>query len=185
LSLGDDESLLFREINNVRRNPAEYANILEKERKPYFEGRMLKKPNTKIALQTEEGVSAVDEAIKALRVQPSLPELTVSYGLTLAAREAVAELGGADDRIDSVHRLYKFGDFEDQAVEIASFSRPPFDAREQVLRLLIGDGNQLREHRMYILSPSFKVVGVAVREVPRGPESVASLINFTKRFIDK
>jgi len=185
LSLGDQESLLFREINNVRKNPQEYANILEKERKPFFEGRMLKKPNTKIALMTAEGVSAVDEAIRALRDQSPLPELTVSYGLTLAAREAVRELNDADDQIDSVHRLYKYGDFEEQAVEIASFSRPPFDAREHVVRLLVGDGNQMREHRNHILSPVFRVVGVAVTEVPRGPESVVALINFTKRFIDK
>jgi len=185
LSLADQESALFRELNSVRSNPNEYAAILERERRPYFEGKMLKKPNSKIALITEEGISAVDEAIRTLRATHTLPEFTVSYGLTLAAREAVRDLNSSDDRIDSVHRLAKYGDFEEQAVEIATFSRPPFDAREAVLRLLIGDGQPLREHRGYILSPTFKVVGVAVRELPSGTETMVCLINFTKRFVDR
>jgi len=185
LSLGDQESALFREINNVRRDPSAYADILERDRKPYFEGRHLKKPNSKVTLITEEGVSAVDECIKALATTPSLSEFTVSYGLTLAAREAVRDLSSSDDRIDSVKRLHQYGDFEEQAVEIACFSRPPFDAKEAVLRLLIGDGQPMREHRSYILSPSLKVVGVAVRDLPYGHETIVTLINFTKRFIDR
>jgi len=185
LSLGDQESALFREINNVRRDPSAYADILEKERKPYFEGRNLKKPNSKVTLITEEGVYAVDECIKALASTPALPDFTVSYGLTLAAREAVRDLSSAEDRIDSVKRLHQYGDFEEQAVEIACFSRPPFDAKEAVLRLLIGDGQPLREHRSYILSPSFKVVGVAVRDLPYGHESIVTLINFTRKFVDR
>lgn len=119
LNLTTEEGQLVAEINRLRRNPAEYASILENERKYNFDGKYFKKPGSKIALITEEGVAgnyttnflsmvtlstAVDEAIRVLNNQASLPEFIPSYGMTIAAREAAQALYGPESKIDSVNR---------------------------------------------------------------------------------
>jgi len=184
LNLTAEEAQLVGEINRLRRNPAEYANILENERKYNFDGKYLKKPGSKIALITEEGVAAVDEAIRVLNNQKSLPEFIPSYGMTLAAREAAQALYGPESRIDSVNRLSKFGEFKEEAVEIASFGQGPFEAKEILQRFLISDGNVLRDHRNYLLSPKYAKIGVAVANIPNSNQIVA-LVNFSKQFYDR
>ena len=60
------EKSVLEETNQVRTNPADYAKKLEGIR-PYFKGKLFQKPGQSIALRTQEGVRAVDEAIRALR----------------------------------------------------------------------------------------------------------------------
>ena len=60
--LSPEEQEIFDETNRVRANPAAYAAELE-DLSQYFDGKLLKLPG-QTPMETEEGISAVEEAIK-------------------------------------------------------------------------------------------------------------------------
>src|SRR5258708_4761339 len=70
-SLSQDERDLLSEINQARAHPLVYAGYLEKL-KPYFSGKDYKPPGTQDGFKTEEGWSAVDDAIKFLKATKPL-----------------------------------------------------------------------------------------------------------------
>jgi len=53
---------ILKELNLARQHPKKYAAFLEQER-PYYVGKFIKRPG-EITIITNEGVSAVDEAIR-------------------------------------------------------------------------------------------------------------------------
>jgi len=184
LELSVEETKLAKELSRARSHPREYAAFLQVDRRPYFDGKLLKLPNSNVSLSTEEGVSAVDEAIKFLQTVDPLPEFTVSLGMTQAAKEAVSEVGGKGEFVasKSIGKLDNYGRFEVEAVELVSFGNA--DAREIVLRFLVGDGNPERVHRSHIFNAGYKAIGVGV-----GPHSsnykVMAIVNFSNNFIEK
>mmetsp|Transcript_11898 Transcript_11898/g.16499 ORF Transcript_11898/g.16499 Transcript_11898/m.16499 type:complete len:317 (+) Transcript_11898:53-1003(+) len=177
------EGALLKELNRARTHPHEYADILERDRKPYFDGKNLKLPNANVILVTEEGVGAVNEAIDFLRKQKPLPPFALSPGMTKAAREAIAEVGKiGDTACESIKRFDQYGRFEQEAVEIASFGTA--DAKEIVIRFLICDGSSDRIQRAYIFEPIYGAIGLSVGEHNSQYKSMAC-INFTKMFHPK
>ena len=85
------EQDLIGEINLARTRPAEYASYLEQLR-PYFAGKEYRRPG-KPALMTEEGTSALEEAIKFLRSVKPVAPLGLSTGMCAGARELVKDQG--------------------------------------------------------------------------------------------
>lgn len=67
LSPEQEERALLEEFNVLRRNPAAYADILQRDRVPYYRGRSYSLPGTNVVTQTQETVDAVHEAIQVLR----------------------------------------------------------------------------------------------------------------------
>jgi len=180
VSLSPDEQALVRELNKARTNPAAYADVLERERRPYFDGKNLKLPGSNVILVTEEGQFAVDDAINFLRNEKPLPPFSVSVGMTKAAKEAIAEIGPkGDTSCESIQKFEKYGRFEQEAVEIASFGTS--DAKEIVVRFLVCDGSPDRVQRTYIFEPIYKAIGVAVGAHNSAYKTMACL-NFTKMF---
>jgi len=183
ITLSAEETMLLKELNRARTNPREYADILEQERRPYFEGTKLIVPGTNIALATQEGVKAVDEAITFLRTfDQSLSPFQIGAGMTKAARETVREVGiSGGTACGSITRMDKYGRWEGEVVELAGFGSP--DPKEIVMRFLVGDGNSARTHRQYIFNPKFKRVGVSV-----GPHNsnfkFMCCVNFSFGFAD-
>ncbi|HLM58741.1 MAG TPA: CAP domain-containing protein [Pyrinomonadaceae bacterium] len=172
------------EINLARTRPAEYAAYLEQLR-PHFNGKEYRRAG-RPALLTEEGAAPLEEAIKFLRHLKPLPPLQVAGGLCSGARVLVEDQAatGATGHKGSdggfcEQRLQRFGSWQGDIGENLTYG--PETGRERVLTLLIDDGFANRGHRLRILSPDYKVVGVAC-----GGHKMGSLcvINFAGGFND-
>ena len=84
------ESGVFTELNRFRGDPAGYTKFL-REYRPRFDGELLvSDDDSEIDIMTREGVAAVDEAIRDLRGEKPLSELTWSDTLARAAADHVA-----------------------------------------------------------------------------------------------
>lgn len=158
------EQDMVGEINLARTRPAEYAAYLEQLR-PYFAGKEYRRPG-KPALMTEEGTSALEEAIKFLRAAKPVPPLGLSTGMCAGARELVKDQSATgatghrgSDGSFCEQRTQRFGTWMGNIGEDLNYSDDT--ARERVITLLIDDGIANRGHRLRLFDQDYKVVGVA------------------------
>lgn len=158
------EQEIAREINLARTRPAEYAAFLEQLR-PLFRGREFRQPG-RPALLTEEGVGALDEAVRHLRAARPAAPLEISAGMCSGAAELVKDQAASDrtghrgtDGSFCEQRVGRFGIWSGDIGENLSYGAET--ARERVMTLLIDDGFANRGHRARLLNPAFGVVGVA------------------------
>ncbi|UCG89428.1 MAG: CAP domain-containing protein [Gemmatimonadota bacterium] len=162
--LSELERGIVREHNRVRSDPAGYARFL-RDLKPRFDGLLYQLTDSSVR-ETEEGIAAVDEAVHLLEATVPLPPVGVSRGMSLGARDLVADQGrtgrtghlGSDgsqpwDRVD------RYGDWEAAIAENVAYGYDT--ARDVVTQLLVDDGVPERSHRANILNPELRVVGVA------------------------
>ena len=153
---------LINEVNDLRRNPAEYVAKLEKSKEYFKPGTNIwKHPDNKAALKTEEGPDAYDEAISFLKKKSSpVGELTPSKGLNKIAAEFL-EIYQKDANkkveIDSV--VEKYGHIIGKLRRIVNFGS--FTAEQVVINLLVSDGDKNRVHRTNILDEKIKMIGAA------------------------
>ena len=163
------EKSVFEELNFARTQPKELAKHLLAMR-PHFDGKLMRLPGREIAVQTQEGVAALDEAIKHLQAVPALaPFQRISAGMSRAARDHCNDSGrrgsighdGTDGSTPS-SRLERHGAWQRTSGEnINYFAR---DARDCVVQLIVDDGVPGRGHRTNIYQPEFNVVGIASGE---------------------
>lgn len=179
------EQDLISEINLARTRPAEYASYLEQLR-PNFAGKEYRRPG-KPALMTEEGASALEEAIKFLRAARPVPPLSPSSGLCLGAHELVKDQSATgatghrgSDGSFCEQRTQRFGTWAGNIGEDLNYSDD--SARERVITLLVDDGIANRGHRLRLFDPTYKVVGVACGDHKLGGMCV---INFAGGFNEK
>lgn len=158
------EQAIIAETNAARTNPQAYAAKLEKLI-PYFDGNLLKLPG-EIPLRTQEGVSAVNEAIQFLKSASSLSPLTASRGMSKAAADHVNDQGPSGklghtgtDGSKPWDRLNRYGEW--QMVVGENISYGPNTGEDVVMGLIIDDGVSDRGHRDNIFKPEFRVSGVA------------------------
>lgn len=162
--LSQSENDLLNEINQARANPNMYATYLE-NLKPLFSGKQYRTSGGP-SLMTEEGWSAVEDAIRFLRATKPLPPLTESSGLQLAAMAHVKDQGGSGatghtgaNKTLVEERVKPYGSWQGSIGENLSYGNEA--ARERVLTWLIDDGFASRGHRKRLLSSDYRVVGVA------------------------
>ncbi|MBX9576363.1 MAG: CAP domain-containing protein [Caulobacteraceae bacterium] len=153
---------MLAELNAARTDPQAYAARVRAFR-GLFTGDRFQRPG-EIAVVTQEGVAAVDEAIRFLATQPALPALGRSTPLDRAAVEHAAEQGrtgrvghdGADG--SSPHdRMRRHGRWRATAEAIAYGPTP----EQAVMQLIVDDGVPDRGHRTILFSPTYRLVGAA------------------------
>ena len=162
--LSTAERDLLGEINSARAHPGDYASYLEKL-KPLFNGKVYS-PSGQEAYATQEGWSAVEEAMKFLRTAKPQGPLNMSSGLCLAAATHVKDQSasgatghkGADSTFIE-ERVKQFGTWQGGIGENLTYGND--SARERVLTWLIDDGFASRGHRMRIMSENYRVAGVS------------------------
>jgi uncharacterized protein YkwD len=164
---------VLKEINLARTEPRTYAGFLRKFR-GRFRGKFYVLPGSTgtARMRTSEGVTAVDEAIKFLARQKSLPPLTWSDGLASAAAELAKDQGRSGttghfgrQSHGTRERIERHGKWERQIAENIGYG--PEDPRSMVMQLIIDDGVPARGHRESTFSPSFRAAGVACGPHPR------------------
>lgn len=168
--LSPAERDLLSEINSARAHPGDYASYLEKL-KPLFKGKVYS-PSGQEAYTTQEGWSAVEEAMKFLRAAKPQGPLNMSPGLCLAAATHVKDQSttgatghkGADSTFIE-QRVKPFGDWQGGIGENLTYGNE--SARERVLTWLIDDGFASRGHRMRIMSENYRVAGVSCGPHPQ------------------
>jgi hypothetical protein len=161
------ETEVLEEMNLARTKPARYAKFLE-ERLRYYRGNRFKRPR-EIAIITQEGVSAHDEAIEFLRRVKPVAALNPSQGISRAAKDHVEDQGPSgglghqgNDGSRMSDRVNRYGEWSGKIGENISYGRS--DARDIVIQLIFDDGTPSRGHRKNLFDPEFRVVGVACGE---------------------
>lgn len=167
---GELEKQVIAEINLVRADPPAYARRYLVPTRSYYHQKLIEAPG-RIAVETSEGVAALDECIKALLHADPAPALSHREGLALAARDHARdqERTGAtghegSDGSTPETRSSRHGRWDVLLGENIDYGYS--DARGIVSSLLIDDGVPSRGHRENLLNQTYKCIGVAVGPHP-------------------
>ena len=156
---------IFREQNEVRKNPQSYINKLQNSLKYYCDNILFREGE--IPIQTSEGVEAVKEAINFLQNQSPVQELVYSKDMGLSCKDIVDDIGPKGlvthegTEIKNIYnRLEQYCDWDGAIAENIDFGfRIPENI---VMNMIIDDGDENRYQRKNLFYPHFKYVGIAV-----------------------
>jgi hypothetical protein len=155
---------VIAELNYARQQPQAYASLIH-QWAGHFQGRMLMLPGM-TAIMTNEGVSAVLEAVRALRATRPMGALAEFPALDRAADDLVRDEGprGARGHIGSDGsqpwaRMQRYAQGLTAYGEANAYG--PTNARWIVIGLLVDDGVPDRGHRQGLLNPIFTYAGVS------------------------
>ncbi|KAL6062719.1 hypothetical protein QOT17_011993 [Balamuthia mandrillaris] len=190
LPLNDYEKELFHLVQLARTEPTTIAKLLKEERLPNYDGSLLTlvpslNPKRRVQLETHEGAAACQEAISFLNSTSGLPALSLSKGLTLAAKKATNKFGQEGSReIDATAFISEFGRMEpgSTAAEICALGAR--DAKGMLFSLLICDGDDLRSQRKDMFEKEWTHVGLAVGKHNSSLNTVAVVL-FARNFQEK
>jgi uncharacterized protein YkwD len=168
-ALSNLEKAVLDEMNLARTNPSQYASYIEALKK-YYKGKSFKQPGI-AAVDTIEGVSALDEAISFLRKARPLPQLQISKGMCLGAKDQSFDQSKSGDvshqgkdKSFSWDRVARYGNWKTPVSENIAYDSGT--ARDIVINLLIDDGVPTRGHRNNIFNSSYLVTGVSCGSHP-------------------
>ncbi|NMH65245.1 CAP domain-containing protein [Shewanella salipaludis] len=173
--LSDPERQVLLHLNMVRADPGRYAKEFIEPRLKFFDAKLYREPggpDNGGGLETQEGTTAVAEAVHALASTAPLGPLSPSHGMSLAAADhaadqsATGQTGHSGSDASSVDiRVERYGVWIHTLGENIVYG--PGIGREIVVNLLIDDAVPDRGHRKNILNPDFAVVGVAIATHPK------------------
>ena len=157
------EKEIVKEVNLARTSPGSYASWLRGQRQ-YYRGTQLRRPG-EVPIRTQEGIAAVDEAIRFLEKQKPVGSLALSRGLSLAARYLVAPQGasggfghkGPDGSTPS-DRIGRHGNWESVIGENIAYGQST--ARNVLAAFIVDDDVPGRGHRTNLFNTAFHVMGV-------------------------
>ena len=152
---------LVHEINKVIANPSSYVGIIE-ECKGYFNGKILKRPNSNVGIKTQEGADAYEECAKFLRTAESADETLPSKGLTKIANELLEVVQKDASQINTVDMsaiIDKYGSFTGAFNRVMECGGAT--PEQVIINLLVSDGDKSRSQRDALLNKSLKRIGVA------------------------
>ncbi len=181
-----EKEIVF-EINKLRSNPAEYAEKYIAPLAKRYNRNMLYYPNDK-PLRTKEGVRALNECVRELKRQKSLPLVYPNRGLSNAAEDHVKDQSrtgrighNGSDRSNTKTRIERYGQWNIRIAENIAYGG--ITAQQIVIYLLIDDGVRDRGHRKTFLQADLKMVGVATGKHPH--YGTMSVMDFAGAFIEK
>jgi uncharacterized protein YkwD len=158
------EKGVLAEMNRARTNPQAYSMSLRQWRQKFQGKKARLAPG--FFLQTKEGVSAVDEAIKVLEKTTPSGQLRMSQGLSQAARDHVLDQGKrgtightGSNESSPFDRMSRYGRWGKTAGENISYGANT--AAAVVRDLIVDDGIPDRGHRANIFRPEYRLAGVA------------------------
>jgi uncharacterized protein YkwD len=167
--LSEVEAAIVAEINRVRAAPASYADELV-DLRPRFAG-LRYRASEILQIDTQEGVVALDDAVRALRLAAPAPPLRPLRGLCRAALEHAADQTGSgafghvgSDGSTFGDRVSRHGRWTGTIAENITYGAA--DAASVVRQLIVDDGVPSRGHRVSTLKPVYRVVGVACAPHP-------------------
>jgi hypothetical protein len=161
VSLTPLERDFVNELQNLRRAPRAYAQLLREARLPFFAGRQLNLPRKNgetVALASAEGAVPVLDVISQLESMSPLSDLVLVDGLTFAARDAIER---DSLRPNAVERILEYGSAQGRLRQnVWMSSLPALEANDIVMAMLISDGDPKRTQRTALLSPEVHYLGV-------------------------
>lgn len=180
------ERAVVQEMSDARVRPKAYARHL-RELRDCFEGTLWQRPG-RVALRTEEGVAALDEAIAFLESARPVGPLRFNEGLATAARRHARDLGprGALEHTGSdgsrlSERLNRLGTWQGLIAE--NISTLEEDPRQVVIQLLVDDGVASRGHRHNLFHPDLHQAGAGL--APHRDYRVVTVIDYADGFVPK
>ena len=164
--LTTEEKNVILELNKVRTNPKEYANLYLVPSLKYYQGRELTYPG-KTTIVTQEGRTAVEECIRALSSTRPVKPLSPSKALSSAAKAHVLDTGPkgivghtGSDGSSALVRIQRRDKTLRAIAETISYGKG--EARGIIESLVVDDGVSSRGHRNIILTPEYDSVGPSI-----------------------
>jgi uncharacterized protein YkwD len=157
------EHQVLAALNAARTDPAAFAAGLKRYR-GYFHATLLRYPGFDAEVETQEGVTVVDETIDFLGRQKPLSPVATAPLFAASAADLVADqaLGGtgheSSDGATPADRVRRHGGGGFIA-EVIAYG--PIDAADVVRQLVVDDGVADRGHRNIIYSPELRFAGVS------------------------
>ncbi|RYD47692.1 MAG: CAP domain-containing protein [Sphingomonadales bacterium] len=155
---------IVAEINFARTEPRRYAERLRVYR-DLFQGKTVYYPGNSTGLMTQEGVSAVNEAIRFLEKQAPLEPIEASPLLARAAADHVWEQGPrgetghySKDGSNPRDRVQRRGG-GNYVAEVITYGPP--SAVEVVRQLIVDDAVPGRGHRKTLFAAEMRFAGIA------------------------
>ena len=180
------EQEVVAELNLARTQPKAYAKFLAEYAK-HYNGQDVRFPG-EVTVTTNEGVAAVNEAIKFLNIQKPLQKLAVDKGLCRSAKD-MAGMQGATSKIGHVGtdgssptaRFVRQGDWDGLCIENIDYGNN--NARRIVISMIVNDGIKTRTFRKSIFEAKFRQVGVACG--PHKAYDYMCVVDYAESFRDK
>lgn len=162
------EAAIVAEINAMRSDPESFAEDLKRFRS-FYDGRLITLPDKQTPILSFEGTPAVDEAIAIAQKMTLAPVLTVSAGLSRAAREHAKEQGLAGtidhssaDGSQPHERMERYGRLGGLSGENIGTGHDV--GKWAVVDLFVDDGVSSRGHRVNLIEKKYRVIGVGCHE---------------------
>lgn len=170
--LSDEEKNMVLAMNLIRYNPVQYAELYVKPTIAFFRGKEYHYPGLGYIFMTNEGAGPVHELYNELIKTSPLPLFYPSEGLSRAAKSHARDqsLNGAlghDGQGGTRARIEREGSWQIRIAENIAYGNT--SAHHAILSLMVDDGVPNRGHRINMLHPTYKVVGVAWDTHPRYP----------------
>lgn len=161
------ERVILQELNVARTQPDAYIRYLEHYR-TLFKEKSYIQPGTNLLIRTEEGTTAIDEAITFLRCQRPLPPLRWAEGLARSGAELVRaqakskETGHGSGRMAMARRIQRNGRWTIAIGEAITYGPYVADrGRDVIAQLLVDDGVPSRGHRQTLYDKDYRLAGVS------------------------
>ena len=156
---------IFKEQNEVRKNPKSYIKKLQNSLKYYSNNVLFREGE--IPISTYEGVEGVKDAINFLQNQSPVQELIYSKDIGLSCKDIIDDIGPkglvtheGTELKNIYNRLEQYCDWDGAIAENIDFG---FKIPENiVMNMIIDDGDENRYQRKNLFYPHFKYVGIGV-----------------------